>query len=617
MQQTDLALIGALESSGKLIDLRSLVEAPAPGWVRSGLGLSLEHLFAIHKINGLYRAIPGRLSAVDFCRKSLEVLNINYAVTEQELMQIPKSGPLVMVANHPFGGVEGIILSEILLNTRPDVRILGNFLLEQIPELKDKIIAVDPFDSKGAAKRNAKSIRTALKWLKQGGALLTFPSGEVSHWSVRSGRIVDPPWHVHVARLITMAKAKALPVFVHGRNSLLFNMAGMVHPRLRTLMLPREMIKKRSATIELSLGKPIHWRRLTALNSDRAATDFLRFNTYLLRHRQNEKIRRAPMRLPLLKSRARKHPIVAPVPKVYLVNEIEALPEASCLVSQKAFRIYTTTADQSPGIMREIGRLRERSFRDVGEGTGQSQDTDEFDAYYQQLFLWNCDKEEIVGAYRLGETRSILEERGPQGLYTTSLFDYQPSFLGHLGCALELGRSFIRNEYQRKFGCLSLLWRGIGEFVARNRQYRYLFGPVSISHDYHTISKNLMVAFLQRNKMDDQLTSLVKPRCAPKIDGGIGRDSHFDSVRHVDIEDISLLMSEIESDRKGVPTLIKHYLKLNGRFLAFNIDRDFANVIDGLVWVDLLATDHKVLRRFMGEAGVKAFFNQHRTEPSA
>lgn len=611
MQQNNMPLIGAADMSNKLIDLKSVIEPPAPNWVRNGLGSSLEHLLAIHKINGLYHTIPERLSAVDFCRKSLEALNINYAVTEQELMQVPKSGSLVMVANHPFGGVEGIILSEILLNARSDVRILGNFLLEQIPELKDHIIPVDPFNPKRAATRNARSIRAALKWLKEGGALLTFPSGEVSHWSARAGCIIDPPWHLHVARLITMAKAKTLPVYVHGRNSVLFNMAGMVHPRLRTLLLPREMIKKRSATIELSFGKPIHWRRMTALNSDQAATDFLRFNTYLLRHRKIEKAKREPIRLPRLKPRVKQQPVVAPVPKAYLVKEIEALPESCCLVTQKAFRIYTTTADQSPAIMREIGRLRECSFRDVGEGTGRSLDTDQFDAYYHQLFLWHSDKEEIVGAYRLGETRSILEERGAAGLYTTSLFNYRPSFLGRLGSALELGRSFIRTEYQRKFGCLSILWRGIGEFVARNRQYRYLFGPVSISHDYHTISKNLMVAFLQRNKMDRHLTSLVKPRCAPKVQGGIERNSHFDCARHADIEDISLLVSEIESDRKGVPTLIKHYLKLNGRFLAFNIDRDFANVIDGLVWVDLLKTNPKILRRFMGEDGVNAFLNHY------
>lgn len=611
--ETNLPLKAHADINGKLIDLASAVETATPHWIKNGLGASLEHLLAIHKINGIYQSIPERLPAADFCRKSLEALHINYAVTEQELARIPASGPLVVVANHPFGAVEGMILSEILLNARPDSRILGNFLLERIPELKAHIIAVDPFDAKRAAAGNATAIRSVLNWLKHGGALLAFPSGEVSHFSPKSGRIVDPPWHRHVARLATMAKAKVLPVYVHGRNSVFFNLAGCVHPRLRTLLLPREMIKKRSTTIELSFGKPIHWRRLSSFDSDAAATDFLRFHTYLLRHRRFDKAQRLPKRLPRFKPHSRHKPIVAPVPKTCLLSEIEALPEGNRLVHQKAFSVFTTTADRSPAIMREIGRLRELSFRDVGEGTGQSLDTDQFDTYYHQLFLWHWEKEEIVGAYRLGETCKILEERGVRGLYTTSLFDYQPSFLGHLDCALELGRSFIRTEYQRKFGCLSLLWRGIGEFVARNRQYRFLFGPVSISHDYHTISKNLMVAFLQRNMMDDRLRALVKPRCAPKVNHGIVRSSRFDCARHADIEEISLLVSEIESDRKGVPTLIKHYLKLNGRFLAFNVDRDFGNVIDGLVWVDLLKTDPKLLGRFMGDAGVKAFLGHYKT----
>ncbi len=420
IQQTDLSLIGTPGNGEKLIDLKSLVEAPAPNWVRNGLGTSLEHLLAIHKVNGLYQSIPSRLPAVDFCRKSLEVLNINYAVIEQELVQIPKSGPLVMVANHPFGGVEGIILAEILLNTRPDVRILGNFLLEQIPELKDKIIAVDPFDPKRATARNARSIRAALKWLKQGGALLTFPSGEVAHWSVRAGRIVDPPWHPHVARLITMAKAKTLPVYIHGRNSVLFNMAGMVHPRLRTLLLPREMIKKHAETIELSF--------LLRQADPLAAVDGIEFGR-----------------------------------------------------SGDLFSPFQHLSAQAP---------QDRK---------------------------NATSTDSASAPKAPSQATPHRRPCPQSVF------------------------------------------GQGDRSA-------------------------------------------------------ARNSHFDCARHADIEDISLLVSEIESDRKGVPTLIKHYLKLNGRFLAFNIDRDFANVIDGLVWVDLLKTDPKILRRFMGEAGANAFLDHYKAD---
>ncbi|MGD9209902.1 MAG: lysophospholipid acyltransferase family protein [Desulfobacteraceae bacterium] len=600
----------------KLIDFNNAIKITAPVWIRNGVSGSLERLLAIHKINHLYQSMPFQLRPVEFCRKSLEVLNINYAVTEQELAAIPEIGPLVIIANHPFGGIEGIILSEILFNIRPDVRILGNYLLHQIPQLREKIIAVDPFNSRKAAVRNAAAIRKTVKWLKDGGALIAFPSGEVSHWCGKTAKIVDPPWSVHITRLITMAKAKTIPVYIHGRNSLLFSLVGMIHPRLRTLLLPREMVRKKSATIQLSIGKPILWQRLKAIGPEQPATAFLRFNTYLLKHRKVTSAASVPKRLIGFKEGPKLHPVVAPVHKAYLKAEIDALPAANLLLRQNMFRIYMTTAGESPAIMQEIGRLRELSFRDVDEGTGRSIDRDEFDSYYLQLFLWNQEKEEIVGAYRLGETDRILEFKGSKGLYTTALFDYKPAFVGHLDGALELGRSFIRTEYQKKFGCLSILWRGIGEFVARNCQYRYLFGPVSISRNYHTISRNLIVEFLQRNKMENELKALVKPRYAPKIRTCARDNIYFDCTRCVDIEDISLLISEIENDRKGVPTLIKHYLKLNGRFLAFNLDRAFANVIDGLVWVDLLKTTPKFLNRFMGKVGTADFLNYHHiTDP--
>jgi hypothetical protein len=261
--------------------------------------------------------------------------------------------------------------------------------------------------------------------------------------------------------------------------------------------------------------------------------------------------------------------------------------------------------------MLEIGRLREISFRDVGEGTGQSLDIDGFDAHYLQLFLWNSQAQEIVGAYRIGRSDRILQSLGPAGLYSTTLFDYKPRFFDHLSQTLELGRSFIRTEYQKKFGCLAILWRGIGEFVARNCQYRYLFGPVSISQDYHTISKNLMVAFFNHHTMDPDLSPMVKPRKPVKIKKSERLSSPLGMLGKNAIEEISMLISKIEKDNKGVPTLIKHYLKLNGQFLAFNLDKDFANVIDGLVWVDLLKTDEKLIERFLGAQGLRDFHAFH------
>jgi hypothetical protein len=297
-----------------------------------------------------------------------------------------------------------------------------------------------------------------------------------------------------------------------------------------------------------------------------------------------------------------------------LLSEIQAFPEDSRLLDQKEYSVFVTTADRSAAIMREIGRLREVSFRDVGEGTRSSLDVDDFDDHYLQLFLWNHTTQEIAGAYRMGLTNEILNRQGPAGLYSTTLFDYKPLFFNQLSNALELGRSFIRTEYQRKFGCLSLLWRGIGEFVGRNPRYRYLFGPVSISRNYHTISRNLMVAFLSRHSMDTRMARLVRPRRPVKLLRSVIKSTSFSGLGKDAIDDISLLVSELEKDSKGIPTLIKHYLKLNGQFLAFNLDKAFADVIDGLIWVDLLKTEPKIVERFMGTKGALNFYSAHDPE---
>ena len=602
-------------ADAKLIDFHALLSTRKTWPLFRGLAGPIEYLLSINKLNQIHRHSPPNTAMGDFCRYVLSKLNVDYALTEPELQSIPTNGPLVMVANHPFGGIEGIILAEVLLQARPDVRILGNYLLSRIPALASHIIPVDPFQPQQSARANARNLRQALRWVADGGALLTFPAGEVAHVRPGAPLVQDGPWSDHIASIIVKAKAKAMPVFIHGRNSVFFNLMGLIHPNLRTILLPREMVKKKDSLIELTLGRPIGWRQLAEFQSPTKAAEFLQFSTYFLKHRNLRKMKRTPVSItPRYNVKAQK-PIIAPVLKNLLMNEIRALTPECHLLDHKMFSVYVTSATHSPAIMREIGRLREISFRDAGEGSGRSVDIDTFDAHYLQLFLWNHAGHEIAGAYRIGLADVILRQMGPTALYSNKLFNYKSPFYDRLNQALELGRSFIRVEYQKKFGCLSLLWRGIGEFVVRNPQYRHLFGPVSISQDYHTISRNLMVAFLSHHAMDPVLASLVHPRCRVKIRRSMKKSTSFFLPEKDAIEEISMLVSEVEKDNKGVPTLIKHYLKLNGQFLAFNLDKAFARVIDGLIWVDLLKTEPKLIDRFMSPAGAETFYRHHKPKP--
>ena len=307
-------------------------------------------------------------------------------------------------------------------------------------------------------------------------------------------------------------------------------------------------------------------------------------------------------------------PIAPAIPRALLKAEIECLPAEQRLVASGNFTVQYARAAQIPWCLQEIGRLRELTFRTVGEGTNKASDVDLFDAYYLHLFLWDSQAEMIVGAYRMGLADEILARYGKRGLYTQSLFKYGPRLLETLNPAIELGRSFVRGEYQRSYSPLVLLWRGIGRFVLRSPQYAVLFGPVSISNSYAPVSRRLMVEYLRTNNSETGLARHVKPRHPFRAQ----RSTAWDEVEFAnlkDIEQLSRVIARIEHDNKGVPILLKQYLKLGGRLLGFNADDQFSDALDGLIMVDLRASEPRVLARYMGEEGAVAFLAHHGTEP--
>jgi putative hemolysin len=301
---------------------------------------------------------------------------------------------------------------------------------------------------------------------------------------------------------------------------------------------------------------------------------------------------------------------IAPaIAKSLLKAEVEALPEDQLLAASGPFAVHFARAGQMPWCLQEIGRLRELTFRAAGEGTGKASDIDLFDTYYLHLFVWDAKAEAIVGAYRMGLADEILSSYGRRGLYTQSLFKYGPRVLRTLNPGIELGRSFVRAEYQRSFAPLLLLWRGIGRFVARSPRYAVLFGPVSISNSYEPLSRRLIVDYLKANSVEAGLARHVKPRRPFRA----GKPADGAGVSGLgDIEELSRAIERIEPDRKGVPILLKHYLKLGGRVLGFNTDDQFGDALDGLILVDLRGSDPRMLARYMGEEAAAGFLAHHR-----
>jgi hypothetical protein len=296
-----------------------------------------------------------------------------------------------------------------------------------------------------------------------------------------------------------------------------------------------------------------------------------------------------------------------------MVEEIDSIrARGGRLIAQGKLSVYQAYSHEIPCLLREIGRLREITFREVGEGTGEALDLDRFDRYYEHLILWDEEEETIAGAYRLGRADVILREYGPKGLYTSTLFHFEKPFLAHLGHAVEMGRSFIVKAYQRNLTSLPLLWKGIAHWIARNPHYTKLFGPVSISKDYNSLSRKMIVAWLQDNKLHPQLASLVRPRNPFRFIRGRRLMREFISANLQHVDDCSALVSSVETDGKGIPVLLKHYLKLNATILSFNVDKDFSDCLDGLIMVDFMQIDARTLAKYMGDAACTAYRASHR-----
>ena len=531
-------------------------------------------------------------------------IGIRVAATDQ--VRIPASGAVLVVANHPYGVLDGAILTVLLTRVRSDVKVLTNSLLGDIPELRKHCIFVDPFHTDRSIDLNRRALREALAWLQKGGMLAMFPAGEVSHWQMPTAQIADPEWNETAVRLLRRTQAAALPVYFCGHNSVGFQLMGMLHPKLRTAFLLQEFLRQKDKTVEVRVGSAIPPDSLTAIGNDREAVEYLRWRTYLLARRSKLNASWSTALRSRLASRVQL-PVALGVPAEFLAEEVARIPKDRCLAESGELAVYVGTAREMPHLLHEVGRLRELTFRKAGEGTGKSRDLDPFDDDYWHIVLWHKTKQELVGAYRAGDTAEILAERGISGLYTSTLFHYDERVFQKLGPAMELGRSFVRPEYQRQYAPLLLLWKGIARMVARRPQIPVLFGAVSISNAYNEASRELIYRFFEARMHEDELAGLIEPR-RPFRPAALRRwDCRGMSQVLRDLDELSQPITDVEADGKGLPILLRQYAKVGGKLLGFNVDRKFSNVLDGLVVVDLRKTEAAVLERYMGRENAARF----------
>lgn len=553
----------------------------------------LKRFLFTDKLIECYQSVAAA-SGTDFAEGLLRSLDIAYDVEPDDVRRIPKTGPAILVANHPFGFLEGMVLMPLLRGVRTDYRIVVNHLLGSVEQLREHCIPVNPFADEAATAENARGLRRCLEWLHGGGLLVIFPAGEVAHLNWGERPVADPRWNDTAARLARKVGCPIVPMFFDGANSIPFQMLGSLHPRLRTLNLARELVKKQRQTIPVKVGTAIAASVLRGFSDATSATEYLRARVYVLGSRADTVALSAPAVRVAASSSERAN------------DEVRSLP-ASCLLSEtERFDTYLARAEQIPHTLREIGRLRELTFRAVGEGTGEEMDLDRFDRHYQHLFLWSKQHRRLAGAYRIAATSDVLSTHGPEGLYTSTLFHYAPGFFEKLGPAFELGRSFIVPEYQKDYAPLLLLWKGIASCVARRPECPVLFGAVSISNDYQPLSRAMIIDFVAGH-MSSHLSSMVKPRKGYRKPMLVPKPVKKLSALLKTIDELSDTISDLEADGKGVPVLIRQYMKLGGESLGFNVDSKFSDALDGLIVADVRKLQPPMLDRILGKSAAAKF----------
>ncbi len=547
-----------------------------------GLASLLMAVMKINDVNKTFEKVE-HLSGIEFIDKVLEILGVKVEFDEAELKNFPKDGAFLAIANHPYGGIEGLVLIKLTLMVNPNSKQLSNFILKKVPNLSDFLIAVNPFENIEHGS-SISGIKTALGMLKEGTPISVFPAGEVSAFKLGSQSITDRKWHPVVGKLMVKAKVPVVPVYFHGNNGLLFNLLGMIHPSLRTAKLPSELFNKQGHTLKLRIGKAIKPEETPYANNPVKLLNYLRARTYALGAGiEGDKKFFLPKNL--FKIRRKPQSIMPAMATAQLRSDIKQLQEFK-VCEEKNYEVYISPSDRIPNILKEIGRLRELTFREVGEGTNKSIDLDRYDIYYHQLFIWDREAEMLVGAYRIGKGDDIFYSYGKKGFYVDELFKIDHKFESVLKRSLELGRSWIRKEYQQKPLPLFMLWRGITKFLLANPQFKYLIGPVSISNNFSKFSQSLIVDYIEKNHFDHEMARYVKPRNRfkaeiPKADTELLLESKES------LKDLDHLISDIEETKMKIPVLLRQYIALNGKIICFNIDPQFSDSLDGFLVVDV------------------------------
>lgn len=560
------------------------------------LFLNITRLSVLNKIYNRHKDKPVEA----FYEGLINDLKFKVEISEADLKRIPKNGAFITVSNHPLGGIDGMLLLKYLTQERKDYKIIANFLLHRIAPIIPYVMPVNPFDNHKDAKSSVLGLKTALMHLKNGHPMGVFPAGEVS--TIKKGKLVyDKAWEKGALKLIQKAKVPVIPVYFHAKNSPLFYRMAKWSPLLRTAKLPSEVLSQKDKVIKIRIGHSISVKDQQTHKSLKDFESFLKQKLYRLSKTIEKKtlFQKVPQRF---KRNKTPEEIVAETPLTEIKKEIAQLNDSySLLLKSKNYELYFATAELIPNILREIGRLREITFRAIGEGTNSAIDLDEFDETYHHLFLWDNEGQKIVGAYRMGLGKFLFESKGINGFYLQSFFRFEPELFSMMEQSIEMGRAFVEKSYQQKPMPLFLLWKGIVHVTLRYPEYKYLIGGVSISNQFSKFSKSLMIEFMKSHFYDPYLAQFVRPKKEFKVKlKDIDKEYIFDETK-ADLNKFDKIIDELEPDNLRLPVLIKKYVKQNAKVVAFNVDPLFNHSVDGLMYIKISDLPEDTVRPVMEE----------------
>ena len=588
-------------------EISSVLGMSKYGFIGTFVGWLLMKLLSISTINKIYNNHKHKKD-LDFLNGILDEFQIEFEIPEEDLKRIPKEGPFITVSNHPLGGIDGILLLKLLLQERPDYKIIANFLLHRIEPLKPFVMPVNPFETHKDAKSSVAGIKSALQHIRNGNPLGIFPAGEVSTY--RDGKLmVDKPWEEGAVRLIKKAQVPVIPIYFHAKNSNLFYVLSRISDTFRTAKLPSELLSQKRRVIKVRIGKPISVKDQNTYEDIPSFYEFIRKKTYMLANPFEKKAKiLSPQNLKIPKQPKE---VITQKNVKYFIKEVEKLrANDNRLLESKNYEVFLAAAKEIPNLLQEIGRLREITFRDVGEGTNKEIDLDKFDKYYHHLILWDREANVLVGAYRMGLGKDIYKKYGIQGFYIHTLFRFEPELFSMMENTIEMGRAFIVKEYQQKPMPLFLLWKGIVHVTLRYPEYKYLMGGVSISNQFSEFSKSLMIDFMKSHYYDPYIAQYIFPKKEYKVKlKDDDKDFVFDATK-ADMQKFDKIIDEIEPGALRIPVLIKKYVKQNARLVAFNVDPKFNNTVDGLMYIRVAdlpeSTVKPVMEEFQAELERKA-----------